>query len=131
MKVWVVSDYEYISAIFSTEEKAKLYCEINNEDYDEYEVDEYEIDEASIEMYDVYEIYVAFPFRITQLKHIETKRAYKNGIFLDRFPHKFTLNTYGQTCLCDLYVPQPTKTEEELKKIAEELIKSEMEKRGE
>lgn len=118
MKVWVVSDYEYVSAIFSTEEKAKLYCEINHEDYDEYDVDEREIDENLIEMYDVYEIFVAFPLRVTEIKHVETKHAYKNGIHFEYFPQSFKLNTCGQTYLCQLYVPQPTKTEEELKKIA-------------
>lgn len=128
MKVWVASDYDIIDAVFSTEEKAKLYCEIHNEDYDEYEVDECEIDEDSIEMYDVYEIYVAFPLRITTVSHIDTKHAYKNGIHFKHFPQSFKLNTCGQTYLCQLYVPQPTKTEEELKKIAYEMMMKEFNK---
>lgn len=135
MKVWVVSDYEYISAIFSTEEKAKLYCEINNEDYDEYEVDEYEIDEASIEMYDVYSVYINAFFEVTLVEYKEEKYDYIHEQCLNEFPQKIDLDV-GNECnyLCELQIPrqllsdQKPFTKEKVMEIAKELVGKEKER---
>ena len=53
-KVYIVRYGEYsdqgIAGVFSTEEKAQKYCDINNEleDYEDYWIDDYELDEDEL-----------------------------------------------------------------------------------